>query len=196
MRTLKPTWPKPCPWLFQPLFKVGQQLADFIRQTVREQTRFRTGLGFDVHQFAQGRRCILGGVEIPHSVGLLGHSDADVVVHAVMDACLGAAGWPDIGHFFPDTSDEFKDADSLKLAQEVARRLTEANLEIVNLDIMIMAEAPKIAPHREQMKVNIARAFAIEVSQVSVKATTMEKMSFIGRKEGIAVMASALLRQG
>lgn len=171
------------------------QLVELIRQTVREETRFRTGLGFDVHQFAQGRRCILGGVEIPHSHGLLGHSDADVVVHAVMDACLGAAGWPDIGHFFPDTSSQFKDANSLDLAREVAGRLQEAKLEIVNLDIMILAEAPKIAPHREQMKVNIAAAFGLDVAQISIKATTMEKMSFIGRKEGISVMASALLRQ-
>ena len=170
-------------------------LTELIRQVVRQETRFRTGLGFDVHPFAAGRRCILGGVEIPSEMGLAGHSDADVVAHAAMDACLGAAGFPDIGHFFPDTSAEFKDADSLKLAAVVSSKLVEAGYELVNLDLMIMAEAPKIAPHREAMRENLARAFQIPVDCVTVKATTMEKLGFIGRREGVAVMASALLRK-
>lgn len=170
-------------------------LENLVRRVVREETQFLTGLGFDVHPFAEGRRCILGGVEIESDRGLAGHSDADVVAHAVMDACLGAAGWPDIGHFFPDTSAAFKDADSLKLAAEVALKLREANLEVVNLDIMILAEAPKIAPHRDTMKSNIAGVFGLPIERVSVKATTMEKMGFIGRKEGVSVMASALLRR-
>ena len=166
-----------------------------IVELIRQETQFRTGLGFDVHAFAQGRRCILGGVEVPYEPGLLGHSDADVVVQAAMDACLGAAGWPDIGHFFPDTSAEFKDADSLKLAAEVTRKLGVARLEVVNMDIMILAEAPKINPHREAMRANLVRVFKVKGERVSVKATTMEKMGFIGRREGISAMASVLLRE-
>ena len=167
---------------------------EVIRRIVREETRFRTGLGFDVHQFQAGRRMVLGGVEIPSDVGLLGHSDADVVTHAAMDACLGAAGLPDIGHFFPDTSAEFKDADSIQLAVAVGQKLAERGFVLVNLDLMVMAEKPRLAPHREQMSINLARAFGVQPGQVTVKATTMEKLGFIGRKEGIATMASALLR--
>lgn len=166
-----------------------------ILELIRQETQFRTGLGFDVHTFDEGRRCIMGGVEIPYERGLLGHSDADVVVHAAMDACLGAAGWPDIGHFFPDSSAEFKDADSMKLAAEVTRKLDEAGLEVVNMDVMILAEAPKINPHREAMRANLVRVFKVKGERVSVKATTMEKMGFIGRREGISVMASVLLRE-
>ena len=172
-----------------------QEIAELVRRTVREETQFRTGLGFDVHAFAEGRRCVLGGVDIPHIHGLAGHSDADVVVHAAMDACLGAAALPDIGHFFPDTSDEFKDADSLELARTVSLKLDEAGYEIVNLDLMILAEAPKIGPHREAMKANLARAFGLAPESVAIKATTMEKMGFLGRREGIAVLASVLLRR-
>lgn len=169
--------------------------ADEIRQLIRQETRFRTGLGFDVHQFADNRKLILGGVEIPHSQGLAGHSDADVVVHAAMDACLGAAGLADIGYFFPDTSEEFRGADSLKLAEEVMRQLHQRGYELINLDIMIMAEVPKVGPHREAMRANLARAFQLPLDGVALKATTMEKMGFVGRREGIAVISSALVRQ-
>lgn len=165
-----------------------------IRALIREETQFRTGLGFDVHQFADGRKTILGGVHIPYERGLLGHSDADALVHAAMDAVLGAAGLEDIGHFFPDTSADFKDVDSLKLAAEVSRQVELAGFELVNLDIMVMAEVPKLAPHREAMRANVAKAFRVGVERVAIKATTMEKMGFLGRREGVAVMASALLR--
>jgi 2-C-methyl-D-erythritol 2,4-cyclodiphosphate synthase len=168
---------------------------DLLRKIIREETQFRTGLGFDVHQFQAGRRMVLGGVDIPCDFGLLGHSDADVVTHAAMDACLGAAGLPDIGHFFPDTSADFKDADSIKLAVEVGKKLTERGFVLVNLDLMVMAEKPRLADHREQMSRNLAEAFGVEPGQVTVKATTMEKLGFIGRQEGIATMASALLRK-
>jgi 2-C-methyl-D-erythritol 2,4-cyclodiphosphate synthase len=165
-----------------------------IRRIVREETRFRTGLGFDVHEFAEGRKLILGGVEIPHSHGLAGHSDADVVVHAAMDACLGAAGLPDIGHFFPNTSEEFRGADSLALAARVGLELKQRGYQVVNLDVMVLAEVPKVGPHREAMRANLARVFELPLENVALKATTMETMGFVGRREGIAVMASALLR--
>lgn len=168
---------------------------DDIRRLIREETRFRTGLGFDVHRFAPDRRLVLAGVEIPHEVGLLGHSDADVITHAVMDAVLGAMGESDIGVHFPDTDAAYKDADSLKLAAHVGKLLSERGLEVVSLDVMVMAEAPKLAPHRQKMRENLARAFGLAAENVALKATTMEKMGFIGRREGIAAMASALLRE-
>lgn len=166
-----------------------------VRQLIRQETRFRTGLGFDVHRFAEGRKCILGGVEIPHEQGLQGHSDADVVAHAAMDAVLGAAGMPDIGHFFPDTSEEFRGADSLELAERVASQIRQAGFELCNLDLMVLAEAPRVGPHRQAMRVNLARAFGLPLEAVALKATTMEKMGFVGRREGIAAIASALVRQ-
>lgn len=166
-----------------------------VRRIVHEETRFLTGMGFDVHQFEEGRPCILGGVHIPHPRGLAGHSDADVVVHAAMDACLGAAGLPDIGHFFPNTSEEFRGADSLQLAREVTRQLHSRKLEVVNMDIMVLAEEPKVGPHREAMRGNLAEVFGLPKERVALKATTMETMGFVGRGEGVAVMASALLRQ-
>ena len=166
-----------------------------IRQLIREETRFRTGLGFDVHRFAPDRRLVLAGVEIPYEVGLLGHSDADVVTHAVMDAVLGAAGESDIGVHFPDTDPTYKNADSIKLAEHVGQLLRGRGLEVVSLDVMVMAEAPKLSPHRQQMRENLARAFGVAPEQVALKATTMERMGFVGRREGIAAMASALLRQ-
>jgi 2-C-methyl-D-erythritol 2,4-cyclodiphosphate synthase len=171
------------------------QDLDAIRQIVREETRFRTGLGFDVHQFRAGRRLVLGGVEIACDVGLLGHSDADVITHAAMEACLGAAGLPDIGHFFPDTSAEFKDADSLQLARRVKQKLDQEGYELLNLDLMVLAEKPRLAPHREKMRQNLAQAFGLEIDQVTVKATTMEKLGSLGRGEGIATLACALLRK-
>lgn len=168
---------------------------DEIRALIREETRFRTGLGFDVHRFAPDRRLVLAGVEIPYEVGLLGHSDADVVTHAVMDAVLGAAGESDIGVHFPDTDPAYKNADSIKLAEHVGQLLRGRGLEVVSLDVMVMAEAPKLSPHRQQMRENLARAFGVAPEQVALKATTMERMGFVGRREGIAAMASALLRQ-
>ena len=168
---------------------------DEIRQLIRQETQFRTGLGFDVHEFEAGRKCILGGVEVPHSHGLSGHSDADVVVHAAMDAALGAAGLPDIGHFFPNTSEEFRGADSLQLARVVTRELKQRGYELVNLDVMVLAEVPKVGPHREKMRVNLAEVFEIPLENVALKATTMEKMGFVGRREGVAVIASALARR-
>jgi len=166
-----------------------------VRQLIRQETQFRTGLGFDVHEFEEGRRCVLGGVDIPHSHGLSGHSDADVVVHAAMDAALGAAGLPDIGHFFPNTSEKFRGADSLELARQVTRELQQRGYELVNLDVMVLAEVPKVGPHREAMRANLAEAFALPLEAVALKATTMEKMGFVGRREGVAVIASALARK-
>lgn len=165
-----------------------------LRRIIREETRFRAGSGFDVHRFAEGRKMVLGGVEIPCDVGLLGHSDADVIVHAAMDAVLGAAGLPDIGHFFPDTDERFRGADSLKLARHVAETMSEKGWSIENIDIAVMAEKPKLAPHIQTMRRRMAEAFRIQPEQIGVKATTMEKLGFIGRSEGIAALASALLR--
>lgn len=162
---------------------------------IRRETQFRTGLGFDVHPFAEGRPCILGGVRIEHTHGPAGHSDADVVLHAAMDACLGAAGLPDIGHFFPNTSEEFRGADSMQLAREVTRRLKSRGFELVNLDVMVLSEVPKVGPHREAMRANLSAVFELPVEAVALKATTMEKLGFVGRREGICVIASALARQ-
>lgn len=165
-----------------------------LRRIIREETRFRAGSGFDVHRFAEGRKMVLGGVEIPCEVGLLGHSDADVIVHAAMDAVLGAAGLPDIGHFFPDTDERFRGADSLELARYVASTLREQSWSIENLDVAVMAEKPRLAPHIATMRERMAEAFGVEPDQIGVKATTMEKLGFVGRSEGIAALASALLR--
>lgn len=165
-----------------------------LRRIIHEETRFRAGSGFDVHRFAEGRKMVLGGVEIPCEVGLLGHSDADVIVHAAMDALLGAAGLPDIGHFFPDTDERFRSADSLELARHVAGTLREQSWSIENLDIAVMAEKPRLAPHIATMRERMAAAFGVEPGQIGVKATTMEKLGFVGRSEGIAALASALLR--
>lgn len=165
-----------------------------LRRLIREETRFRSGLGFDVHRLVEGRRLVLGGVEIPWHLGLEGHSDADVLVHAVMDALLGAAALPDIGVHFPDTDPQWKGADSLKLAAAVAAKVAEAGFGIESVDAMILAERPKLSPHFAQMQANLARALGLEPGQVGVKATTTEKLGFPGRGEGMAAMASALLR--
>lgn len=154
---------------------------------------FRIGHGYDVHKLVEGRRLILGGVEIPHTVGLLGHSDADVLVHAVMDAMLGALAMGDIGHLFPDTDDSFKGADSMKLMEEVCRRVREAGWEIGNIDATVIAQAPKLAPHILTMRENIAKVCGCDVSQISVKATTEEKLGFTGEKLGISAHAVALM---
>ena len=143
----------------------------------------RIGNGYDVHRFAENRDLILGGVKIPYEYGLLGHSDADVLLHAIMDALLGAAALGDIGKLFPDTDERFKGADSLMLLKEVCLVLKANNYKIENIDSIVIAQKPKLAPHIEQMRKNIADACKIDLSQVSVKATTEEKLGFTGRLE-------------
>lgn len=153
----------------------------------------RIGNGFDVHELVANRKLILGGVEIPHERGLLGHSDADVLTHAVMDALVGAARLGDIGKLFPDTDPAFKDADSIKLLAKVGEEVKKAGFEIVDIDATLMAQEPKISPYRDEMRKNIAGALDIDVENVGVKATTTEKLGFVGRCEGMAASASALL---
>lgn len=154
---------------------------------------FRIGHGYDVHRLVEGRRLIIGGVDIAWERGLLGHSDADVLVHAVMDALLGAAALGDIGKLFPDTDPEYAGADSLKLLAEVMRRLRAAGFEVSNIDATVVAQRPKLAPHIDAMRENIARAAVLAPSQVSVKATTEEKLGFTGEGLGIAAHAVALI---
>ena len=153
----------------------------------------RIGTGYDVHKLAEGRRLIIGGVDIPYEKGLLGHSDADVLVHAIMDALLGAAALGDIGKHFPDTDEKYKGADSLMLMREVRRILEENGFGIVNVDSTIIAQAPKMKPYIEQMRQNIADALQVDVSCVSVKATTEERLGFTGRGEGISAQAVCLI---
>lgn len=154
---------------------------------------FRTGIGFDVHQLVEGRKCIIGGVEIPHEKGLLGHSDADVLVHAICDALLGAAGLGDIGTFFPDDDPAFKGIDSLILLARVREQIEKRGFQIVNVDSVVMAERPKLKPHREVMKARMAEVLGVSPDLVGVKATTTEKLGFTGRQEGIAAQAVASL---
>ncbi len=153
----------------------------------------RIGNGYDVHRFAENRDLFLGGVKIPYELGLLGHSDADVLLHAIMDALLGAAALGDIGKLFPDTDERFKGADSLLLLKEVCIVLGENGYKIVNIDSIVIAQKPKLAPYIEQMRKNIADACKIDISQVSVKATTEEKLGFTGRLEGISSHAVCLI---
>lgn len=153
----------------------------------------RIGHGYDVHQFADDRKCIIGGVEIPYEKGLLGHSDADVLLHAVSDALLGAAALGDIGGMFPDTDDEFLGADSLVLLEQVVARLGENGYAVGNIDATIIAQAPKMAPHIAAMRANIANACNVSLDAVNVKATTEEHLGFTGRKEGISAHAVALI---
>ncbi|MFD1901288.1 2-C-methyl-D-erythritol 2,4-cyclodiphosphate synthase [Enterococcus termitis] len=155
----------------------------------------RIGQGFDVHQLVEGRKLIIGGVELPFEKGLLGHSDADVLLHAITDAILGAAGLGDIGHLFPDTDPVFKDANSIKLLQEANQKVLATGFTIGNIDCTILAEQPKMKPHLEKMKENIAAACQIETNQINLKATTMEKMGFIGKEEGMGAIAVALLEK-
>lgn len=165
-----------------------------VLELIASHTQFRTGIGYDVHRFAEGRRMILGGVEIPHERGLQGHSDADVIAHAAMDAVLGACGSGDIGSHFPDTDPEFLDADSLQLARRVRAIVTNLGFELRGLDLMVVAEEPRLKPHVAMMKERIAAAFGLTTEQVGLKATTNETMGWIGRREGIACLASALVR--
>ena len=153
----------------------------------------RVGMGYDAHRFAAGRRLVLGGVEIPWEEGLLGHSDADVVAHAVTDAILGAAALGDIGVHFPPSEERWKDADSMVLLRTAGHLLEEENSQVVNVDVTVVAEAPRIGPHAAAMRENIARALGIGLQHVSVKATTNEAMGWIGRGEGMAAMAVALV---
>ncbi len=154
----------------------------------------RTGIGFDTHRLVEGRKLVLGGVEIAHTLGLLGHSDADVLAHAIMDALLGAIADGDIGQHFPDTDAKWKDADSLKLLEAVAKRVRAQGWEVVNVDATVLAERPKLMPHIPAMRERLAQAMGVEVGAVSVKATTVEGLGAIGRQEGISAMAVATVR--
>ena len=158
-------------------------------------TNLRIGHGYDVHRLVEGRPLILGGVTIPHEMGLLGHSDADVLLHAVMDALLGAAALGDIGKLFPDTDAAYENISSLTLLSRVADKLAENGCSVVNLDATVLAQAPKLSLHREAMRRNIADALGIDVSRVSVKATTEEGLGFTGEKLGIAAHAVALIEK-
>ena len=155
----------------------------------------RIGHGFDVHAFAEGRRLILGGVDVPSERGLAGHSDADVVAHALMDAVLGALREGDIGRLFPDNDPAYEGADSLVLMRRVADLARERGWRVVDADCTIAAQAPKLAPYREQMRANMAAALGVPVDAVGVKATTTERLGFVGREEGIAAWAVALLER-
>lgn len=154
---------------------------------------FRIGQGIDVHPFKEGRRCVLGGVEIPSARGLDGHSDADAVVHAVMDALLGATGRRDIGTLFPDTDASLKDADSCELLRTVWAQLSKDGWCVVNADITVLAEVPKIKPYVEQMRAKLGEAMGCSVERIAIKATTTERMGFVGRGEGLLASAVVLL---
>lgn len=155
----------------------------------------RIGHGYDVHRLVEGRRLILGGVEVPHTLGLLGHSDADVLTHAVMDALLGAAGLGDIGRHFPDTDPAYAGADSLKLLDHVVELLGARGWQVGNVDATILAQRPKLTPYLEQMRENLAARMKAALEQVNVKATTEEKLGFTGAEEGIAAHAVCLLER-
>ncbi len=154
----------------------------------------RIGHGYDVHKFAKDRKLILGGVEIPFEMGLLGHSDADVLLHAVSDALLGAAALGDIGLLFPDTDPQYEGADSIQLLRQVCRKVREAGFEIENVDATVLAQQPKLRPYIDDMRAMISAALGIDIDCVSIKATTEEGLGFTGRKEGIAAHAVCLLR--
>jgi 2-C-methyl-D-erythritol 2,4-cyclodiphosphate synthase len=150
-----------------------------------------TGIGYDAHRFAAGRRLVLGGVELEYDRGLEGHSDADVLTHAIIDALLGAAALGDIGELYPDTDERFRDADSLALLRDTVGRLWRRNFTIRNIDATVMLERPKLAPHRDAIRRRLAEALSVRVDQVSVKATRGEGMGFVGREEGVAALAVA-----
>ncbi|MEE2708197.1 MAG: 2-C-methyl-D-erythritol 2,4-cyclodiphosphate synthase [Gemmatimonadota bacterium] len=154
---------------------------------------FRVGFGYDVHKLVKGRALILGGVEIPFERGLLGHSDADVLAHAIGDALLGAAALGDIGRHFPDTDEQYREVDSLWLLQQIVMRIADAGFEIGNVDATVVAQRPKLAPHIDAMRQQLSRALGIDRNGVSVKATTSERLGFMGREEGIAAHAVVLI---
>lgn len=153
-----------------------------------------SGIGYDCHRLVAGRPLILGGVELPHELGLDGHSDADVLVHAVIDALLGAAGLGDIGEHFPDTDERYRDADSLVLLGGVVTSVVATGLEVMNVDCTVMMETPKLGPRREEIRANLAKALGLPAQRVNVKATTGEAIGFVGRGEGVAALAIASLR--
>jgi 2-C-methyl-D-erythritol 2,4-cyclodiphosphate synthase len=153
------------------------------------------GIGYDSHRLAQGRRMVLGGVEIPGELGLEGHSDADVLTHAVIDALLGAAGLGDIGEHFPDTDERYRDADSLELLARVIATVGDAGLRVVNVDCTVVMERPKLGPHRQEIRGRLARVLGLAARRVNVKATTGEGIGFVGRGEGVAALAIASLEQ-
>ena len=155
----------------------------------------RIGLGYDVHQLVKGRKLILGGVTVPYKKGLKGHSDADVIVHAIGDALLGAASLGDIGQLFPNTDPQFKNISSITLLSRISKKLTQAQCRIGNIDAMLLAEEPKISPFIEQMRKNIAGALGLDRGCISLKATTNEKLGFIGQKKGMAAYAVCLIEQ-
>ena len=157
---------------------------------------FRIGHGYDVHKLVEGRRLILGGVEIPHTLGLLGHSDADVLVHAVMDALIGAMALGDIGKHFPDNDDKYLGISSIKLLSEVEALLYKNAYTVSNIDVTVIAQKPKLAPYIEEMRENIAKTLGIVRSQVNIKATTEEHLGFTGREEGASAHAVAMLSKG
>lgn len=158
-------------------------------------SNIRIGHGYDVHRFEKGRKCIIGGVDIPCELGLLGHSDADVLLHAVSDALLGAAALGDIGKHFPDTSPEFEGADSLVLLQKTVELLREQGYIVSNIDSTVVAQMPKLAPYIDEMRKNIASACGIDTERISVKATTEEKLGFTGAKQGISAHAVCLIEK-
>lgn len=158
-------------------------------------TNLRIGHGYDVHRLTEGRALILGGVTVPYEKGLAGHSDADVLTHAVMDALLGAAGLPDIGNLFPDNDNAFLNISSIYLLEKVAEKLREAGVQVVNIDATLVAQAPKIAPYRLEMRQNMAAALGVSVEQVGVKASTEEHLGFTGDGSGMAAHAVALVEK-
>ena len=158
-------------------------------------SKIRIGHGYDVHKLVEGRRLILGGVDIQYEKGLLGHSDADVLLHAISDSLLGAAALGDIGKHFPDTDDAYKNADSLVLLSRVNDIIKAAGYQVSNIDATVIAQAPKLAPHIEQMRKNIAKALSIDIADVSVKATTEERLGFTGRGEGISAHAVCIIEK-
>jgi 2-C-methyl-D-erythritol 2,4-cyclodiphosphate synthase len=151
------------------------------------------GIGYDCHRLVPGRRLVLGGVEIEHDLGLAGHSDADVLAHAVIDALLGAAGMGDVGEHFPDTDERYRDADSLRLLDEALERIGAAGLRLVNVDATVIVERPKLGPHKEAIRARLAGTLGLPSERVNVKATTGEGMGFVGRGEGVAALAVATL---
>lgn len=155
--------------------------------------KFRVGHGYDVHKLVEDRKLIIGGIEIPHSKGLLGHSDADVLAHAICDALLGAAALGDIGKHFPDNDDRYKDVDSLVLLEKVCELIRNKGYEISNVDSTILAQAPKLRPYIDEMRSKLAKAMKLDIDELSVKATTEERLGFTGREEGIAAHAVVLL---
>ena len=156
---------------------------------------FRIGNGYDVHKLVEGRKLILGGIEIPHNLGLLGHSDADVLVHAIMDGLLGALALGDIGKHFPDTDDKYKGISSINLLKEVACLIKNKGYEVVNIDSIVAAEQPKLKPYIDEMRKQVAEALGVEIEEISIKATTEERLGFTGREEGIKSYAVVLLKK-